>query len=70
MMEGVDFTDCRKILGRAYNGANGKKIAIEYGGSQYMLKFSPSGGENPQRCPIPIAVSASISPAASSIFWV
>ena len=25
----IDFTNCRKILGRAYNGANGKKIAVE-----------------------------------------
>ena len=47
MMERIDFTDCRKILGRAYNGANGKKIAIEYGGSQYMLKFPPSGERKP-----------------------
>ena len=26
----IDFTNCKKILGRAYNGANGKKIAVEY----------------------------------------
>ena len=25
-----DITNCRKILGRVYNGANGKKIAVEY----------------------------------------
>ena len=24
----IDFTNCKKILGRAYNGANGKKIAV------------------------------------------
>ena len=47
MMERIDFTDCRKILGRAYNGAHGQKIAIEYGGSQYMLKFPPSGERKP-----------------------
>lgn len=29
-MEHRDFTNCRKVLGRAYNGANGKKIAVEY----------------------------------------
>lgn len=47
MMERIDFTDCRKIFGRAYNGANGKKIAIEYEGDQYMLKFPPSGEKKP-----------------------
>jgi len=41
-MTTVDFTNCKRILGKAYNGANGKKIAIEYEGSQYMLKFPPS----------------------------
>ena len=41
-MTTVDFTNCKRILGKAYNGANGKKIAIEYDGSQYMLKFPPS----------------------------
>lgn len=39
----VDFSECRTILGKAYNGANGKKIAIEYEGHPYMLKFPPSG---------------------------
>lgn len=43
----IDFTNCRKILGRAYNGANGKKIAVEYEGNQYMLKFPPSGEKKP-----------------------
>ena len=38
-----DFTNCKRVPGRAYNGANGKKIAIEYQGEQYMLKFPPSG---------------------------
>ena len=37
--EKIDFTECRRIPGRAYNGANGKKIAVEYKGAQYMLKF-------------------------------
>lgn len=38
-----DFTNCRRLPGSAYNGANGKKIAIEYQGERYMLKFPPSG---------------------------
>ncbi|RHO52972.1 CtkA family protein [Eubacterium sp. AM05-23] len=46
-MERIDFTACPKIPGRAYNGANGKKIAVEYKGNQYMLKFPPSGGRKP-----------------------
>ena len=46
-MEQVDFTNCRIILGRAYNGANGKKVAVEYNGIQYMLKFPPSGENKP-----------------------
>lgn len=46
-MEKVDFTNCRKILGRAYNGANGKKIAVEYKGETYMLKFPPSASNKP-----------------------
>ena len=43
----IDFTNCKRILGKAYSGANGKKIAIEYNGEQYMLKFPPSGKEKP-----------------------
>lgn len=39
----IDFTKCRRVIGRAYNGANGKKIAVEYDGEVYMLKFPPSG---------------------------
>jgi len=37
----IDFTNYKKILGRAYNGANGKKIAVEYNGREYMLNFAP-----------------------------
>ena len=33
----INVTNCKKILGRAYNGANGKKIAVEYNGREYML---------------------------------
>ena len=43
----IDFTNCRRIISKAYSGANGKKIAIEYNGEQYMLKFPPSGKEKP-----------------------
>ena len=43
----IDFTNCKKILGRAYNGANGKKIAVEYNRREYMLKFPPSGAMKP-----------------------
>lgn len=40
----IDFTNCRVLHGRAYNGANGSKIAVSYNGEAYMLKFPPSGG--------------------------
>ncbi len=43
----IDFTNCKRIINKAYSGANGKKIAIEYNGEQYMLKFPPSGKEKP-----------------------
>ena len=43
----MDFTKCKRILARAYNGANGKKIAIELSGKQYMIKFPPSGKNKP-----------------------
>lgn len=43
----IDFTDCGRVFGKAYNGVNGKKIAVEYEGQQYMLKFPPSGQSKP-----------------------
>ena len=43
----IDFTGCKRVAHKAYNGANGKKIAIEYDGGQYMLKFPPSGKDKP-----------------------
>ena len=43
----IDFTECKRIYRKAYNGANGKKIAVEYAGEQYMLKFPPSAKERP-----------------------
>ena len=43
----IYYTNCRRIVDKAYNGANGKKIAVEYEGRQYMLKFPPSGQSKP-----------------------
>lgn len=43
----IDFSKCKRIIGKAYNGANGKKIAIEYNGNQYMLKFPPATQSKP-----------------------
>ncbi|NLG02711.1 MAG: hypothetical protein GX567_02555 [Clostridia bacterium] len=47
MSNEIDFTKCKRVMGKAYNGANGKKIAIEYQGNQYMLKFPPSSDAKP-----------------------
>ena len=47
MTEAVDFTPCERLPGRAYNGANGKKIAVRYDGDVWMLKFPPSAAEKP-----------------------
>ena len=47
MDRGIDFTNCKRVIGKAYNGANGKKIAVEYKGQQFMLKFPPSGQSKP-----------------------
>lgn len=43
----TDFSNCRIVPGRAYNGANGNKIAVNYNGIVYMLKFPPSGAGKP-----------------------
>lgn len=62
----IDFTNCKRIIGRAYNGANGKKIAVEYEGEKYMLKFPPSGIKKPTELSY---TNSSISEhIASSIF--
>ena len=37
----IDFTDCKRVRGRAYNGANGKKIAVLHNDEIYMIKFPP-----------------------------
>lgn len=47
MSNKIDFTDCPRVTGKAYNGANGKKIAIIYNGEQYMIKFPPSADRKP-----------------------
>lgn len=47
MIEPIDFTDCERLPGRAYNGANGKKIAVRYDGDVWLLKFPPSAEEKP-----------------------
>ena len=41
----IDFTSCPRLPSRAYNGANGKKIAISYASDVWMLKFPPSAAE-------------------------
>ena len=46
-MEPIDFTDCERLPGRAYNGANGKKIAVRYDDDVWLLKFPPSTAEKP-----------------------
>lgn len=42
-----DFTNCPRVLSRAYNGANGKKIAVEFRNAVWMLKFPPSAAGKP-----------------------
>lgn len=43
----IDFTDCPRVPGRAYNGANGKKIAVSYEGAIWILKFPPDVHDRP-----------------------
>ncbi len=47
MTEPVDFTQCERLPGRAYNGANGKKIAVRHDGDVWLLKFPPSAADRP-----------------------
>ena len=47
MTELVDFTSCPRVPGRAYNGANGKKIAVNWRGACWILKFPPSAADRP-----------------------
>lgn len=62
----IDFTNCNIIQSHAYNGANGKKIAIEYEGTIYLLKFSPQ----PKAKKVELSYSNSVfsEHIASSIF--
>ena len=46
-METLDFTSCPRVPGRAYNGANGKKIAVSFEGAVWILKFPPSAADKP-----------------------
>ena len=41
-MTTIDFTSCPRIPVRAYNGANGKKIAVLFQGEPWILKFPPN----------------------------
>ena len=43
----IDFTGCPRVPGRAYNGANGKKIAVSFQGATWLLKFPPPTGGRP-----------------------
>lgn len=47
MTAAVDFTACERLPGRAYNGANGKKIAVRHDGDVWLVKFPPSAAEKP-----------------------
>ena len=47
MTPAIDFTDCERLPGRAYNGANGKKIAVVHDGGIWILKFPPSAADRP-----------------------
>lgn len=42
MNKEIDFSSCPRINWRAYNGANGKKIAISYQDEPWILKFPPN----------------------------
>lgn len=33
----IDFTNCRIIPGRVYNGANGSKIAVDWNGEILIM---------------------------------
>ena len=42
MTDPMDFSQCERLPSRAYNGANGKKIAVRYDGDVWLVKFPPS----------------------------
>lgn len=66
MNERIDFTNCPRVPGKAYSGANGKKICIEYDNKLYMLKFPPSGKD--KRTALSYTNSCLSEHIASSIF--
>ena len=43
----VDFTSYPRVSTRAYNGANGKKVAILFQGEPWILKFPPNVTSRP-----------------------
>lgn len=47
MQNKIDFTNCKILPTKAFGGANGKKVSIEYNGILYMLKFPPSADKKP-----------------------
>ena len=49
MIEPIDFTNCERLPGRVYNGANGKKIAVRYDGDVWLARIGNGlfGGYNP-----------------------
>ena len=46
-MTAIDFTSCPRIPVRAYNGANGKKVAVLFQGEPWILKFPPNVTSRP-----------------------
>ena len=46
-MTHIDFTSCPRISYRAYNGANGKKVAVMFQGEPWILKFPPNVSARP-----------------------
>jgi len=47
VMDEVDFSACTRVPGRAYNGANGKKLAVAFDGGVWLLKFPPNAAAVP-----------------------
>ena len=47
MAQNIDFTQCERVPGRAYNGANGKKIAVRFNGDVWILKFPSDAHDKP-----------------------
>ena len=45
MTDPIDFSQCERLPSRAYNGANGKKIAVRYDGDVWLVKFPPSAAD-------------------------